>query len=53
MNNFKAQSCMGVREGRYWTDFKTNRDSKRDARRQARHNLNGKEFRKMLREIEK
>ncbi len=50
MNIFKVQSCAGVREG-YWMDFKSNRQSKRPARRQARHNLNGKEFQKLLNEI--
>lgn len=52
MNEFKVQSCMGVRED-FWMDFKSNRNSKRDARHQARHNLNGKEFRKILEEVKK
>ncbi len=53
MNEFKVQSCVGVRQGTYWMDFRSNRDSKRDARRQARHNLNGKEFKKILDDIRK
>lgn len=40
MNKFKAVSAVGVRQGYYWMDFVSNRDSKRQARRQARHVLN-------------
>lgn len=51
MNEFKVQSCMGVREG-WWRDAMTNRKSKRPARRQARHNLKkgDKNFQKILQE---
>lgn len=52
MNEFKVQSCVGVRSG-FWTDDMSNRRSKRPARRQARHKLNGKEFKKILEEIQK
>lgn len=52
MNEFKVQSCAGVRAG-YWMDDMSNRQSKRPARRQARHKLKSKEFKKILEEIQK
>lgn len=52
MNDFKVQSCTGARSG-FWMDDMSNRKSKRPARRQARHKLNGKEFKKILEEIQK
>ena len=47
MNAFKAVSAVSTRSG-FWMDYETNRSNKRRSRRKARHDLNGKIFREIL-----
>lgn len=52
MNEFKAVSAVSSRCG-YWMDYKSNRQSKREDRRKARHTLNQRTFKEIFEEMQK